>query len=218
MTRPLCEVCGLPLHDDPSYSDDTKLCLTVGGRQHSPEDILEVLRATRRERDEARAELLEMDALRARLASLPVAELGFEEVKFLALIANGSWIKPITGPPWFATYPRGEPRDFVGGFPPAGDPRRRAGSGPLPEQAAPAPEQKPEDKSTSDLTRRLLEILDRDEKVPRGAALEDVFGDKLEEIRAVLATVTPSDLGEPGELATPEDLQKNKDEVNRGSR
>lgn len=74
--RPLCEVCGKPEAVWGADEDSDALCwaeATGGG--HSRQSVLEVLRATRRERDDARAELLEMDALRARLASLPVAEL-----------------------------------------------------------------------------------------------------------------------------------------------
>lgn len=74
--RPLCEVCGKPEATGEDSADTDAVCWTAyHASQHSPGDVLEVLRATRRERDDARAELLEMDALRARLASLPVAEL-----------------------------------------------------------------------------------------------------------------------------------------------
>lgn len=72
--RPLCEVCGKPEATGEDEDSDALCWAEWTGGGHSPQSVLEVLRATRRERDDARAELLEMDALRARLASLPVAE------------------------------------------------------------------------------------------------------------------------------------------------
>lgn len=90
--RPLCEVCGKPEAVWGADEDSDALCwaeATGGG--HSRQSVLEVLRATRRERDEARAELLEMDALRARLASLPVAELVAYGMAREAWVAHGRY-------------------------------------------------------------------------------------------------------------------------------
>lgn len=93
--RPLCEVCGKPEAAWGVDDDSDALCwaeATGGG--HSPQSVLDVLRATRRERDDARAALLERDDLILELrARLSPASPDLDAIE-AAVRAKGVWAAP----------------------------------------------------------------------------------------------------------------------------
>jgi hypothetical protein len=91
--RPLCEVCGKPEATGDDEDSDALCWAEWTGGGHSRQSVLEVLRATRRERDAARAELLEMDARLAGLQSLPTAHPDLDAIE-AAVRAKGVWAAP----------------------------------------------------------------------------------------------------------------------------
>lgn len=120
-------VLGRMLETGRAVLEDKRPSLLASG--HEAEDVDALARAL-----QVASESLE------NLHPAHVYDLQFEEVRFFARIENGSVIKPMP-PIWLADYPR-RPGDLVGGFPPADDPRRRAGGGPLPEDEKASPDEK----------------------------------------------------------------------------
>jgi len=176
-------VLGRMLETGRAVLEDKRPALLASG--HEPEDVDALARAL-----QVASESLE------NLHPAHVYDLQFEEVRFFTRIENGSVIKPMP-PMWLADYPR-RPGDLGGGFPPAGDPRRRAGSGPLPEEEA-APDERADAEGPP-------------QPAPYFAPVEKPAGVLAGQgIRAPLG----AELGEPGEPATLEDMKRNKRQVEK---